>query len=394
MPEQTRTSRTARPTLQAIATGGAQGPRATYPAPRGYPNTVLPEEAGRLDLVLEQPLYHAGGKAARSRFDAHTALVNLDYRKELTAIAATVQRRFLDLYRAETGVSIATEGVDAAGKYRDLVQRLVASGSAKPVMNLQTAESQLAEARSGLTQAEMGEKLAKLAINQVLGRAINTPLNVPIVQPNTVTLPVNSDAGIEQALKNRTEVVELHLEIAAAKAGITLARSQSQPSLVARGQVTEQTPSAFVHEHYASAMLEIRLPILDNGRTNLDAREAEAQTKRLEALLEQANSGVSADVVRAFTRIQDAVSRERTTQAQITSVTATEGVTETAYSVGRATVFEVQAAYREVRLAKDKHANSVVDLLSAIDEFVQAQGIVPAYIDTIAPLPAIPEHKR
>jgi outer membrane protein TolC len=206
-----------------------------------------------------------------------------------------------------------------------------------------------------------------------------------------------SQASHDEAIRTsqllRPEIVELQLELAAAKSGITLARSQSQPNLVARGQLTEQTPSAFVHEHYASAMLEIKLPILDNDKTKLDTKEAEAQVKRLEALIDQAKSGAALDVDRASMHIGDARARLRAADTLVASTTAAYNVTTVAYSVGRATAVDVQSAMREVKLAKEKQTDAAIDLLSAGEDFQQAQGSVDLMIDRIAPLPVVQNHK-
>ncbi len=158
----------ARPTMQAVASGGIQGPRVTYPGPPGSDTTVVPEEIGRIDLIIEQPIYHAGGRSARERFDAQTALVILDYRRALSAIVAVVRKLCVDLQRAESGVRVAGESVDAAQRYYNQVQQLIDAGSARPI-DLQTASGQLAEAKAGIAEAESGRELAKLAINQALG---------------------------------------------------------------------------------------------------------------------------------------------------------------------------------------------------------------------------------
>lgn len=381
----------AKPTLQATASGAVQGPKVSYPGATGSDTTVLPEEAGRLDIVLEQPLYHAGARSARARFNAQSALVELEYRKAITSIAAAVQKLYTDAYRAESGVRIASEGVDSALRYQNLVQRLIASGSAKPV-DLLTADAQLSEAKAGLSRAEGGARLASFAINQALGRRLDSPLTIAPIDTERRS-PASVEEAIAAALMRRTELVELKLELASAHAGVMLARSQAQPTVVARGQLTEQTPSAFLHEHYASAMLEIKLPILDNGKTKLETREAEAQVKRLEALLDQARSGISLDVMRAATQIENAAALVKVTELQVKSATALEIVAETGYQVGRATAFEVQTASREVKLAKEKQADAEIELATARNEYDHAQGSVLPTVDKLAPLPYVPERK-
>jgi outer membrane protein TolC len=188
--------------------------------------------------------------------------------------------------------------------------------------------------------------------------------------------------------------MELQLEIAAAKAGVSLAKSQSQPSVLFRGQLTEQTPTAFIHEHYAAAMLEIRLPILDNGKTKLDTREARAQVGRLEALLEDAKAGISLDVSRAWDRMQHTRELIKLAEIRAKGAAAQLKVAETAYSVGRASSVEVTAARRESRLAQEKQNDAAADDLRARKEFLNAEGNVLPQVDAEAPLPALLGGKR
>ena len=85
----------ARPTVTAIASGTAQGPRVDFPRPDGQQAVVLPEAVGRLDLVLEQPLYRAGQKAARQRYAAQLSAADLDFRKAVSDVALAVLKAYI-----------------------------------------------------------------------------------------------------------------------------------------------------------------------------------------------------------------------------------------------------------------------------------------------------------
>jgi outer membrane protein TolC len=362
----------ARPTLNAVASGTVQGPRVTFPRPNAPDAVVLPEQYGKLELVVEQPLYRPGLGAARQRYAAQSSLVALDYRKVLSDLALAARKAYLDVLRAESGVRTAREGLEAAQRYQALVQRQIAAGLAKPV-DAETVAAQVAEAQVGVTQAEGGLALARLAFNRTLGR----PLAAPVVLEPITALPVvpeNPEAAIAAALEHRSEIESLEQNLRAARAGVSLARTQSQPALSVRGQVTEQTPSAFVHEHYAAATLELRWPILDAGKARLDTREAQAQAQRLEALLEDTRQAISLDVMQAWQKMREARDRITLTQTQVRGAAATATVAEKAYEVGRGTAIEVQAAQRELRAARERELQATYDLHGAAAEFAYAQG--------------------
>ena len=362
----------ARPTVTAIASGIAQGPRVTFPRPDGQLATVLPEAVGRLDLIVEQPLYRAGLKAARERYQAQLSAGDLEFRKSVADVVLAVRKAYLDVLRSDAGVLSARDGVEAALRYQQLVSRQVSAGVAKPV-DAKTVEAQVAEAQSGLKQAEGSAALARFNFNRLLGRALELPVSLADIGA-LPSVPASPAEAVAAALRSRPELLLLEQNLQAARAGISLARSQSQPSVNARGQLTEQTPSAFLHEHYYAATLELRWSLLDGGKSRQDTREAKAQADRVQALLDDARQGISLDVMQAWEKMREAESRIDLARTQRSGLEATEQVAEKAYEVGRGTVIEVQAAQREVRGARANELRAQYDLRAAYDDFLYAQG--------------------
>lgn len=360
----------ARPTMTAVASGTLQGPRVTLPAPENA--TVQPEGVGRLDFLLEQVLYRAGLGAARQRYAASSALAQENYRKALADLTRSVRKTYLDVLRAEAGVQTAQAGVDTARLYQDLVQRQIGAGVAKPV-DAETAKTQVGEATEGLQRATSGLDLARKALNYTLGRSLDTTLmlEAPSALP---TVPANPDAAIAYALQNRSELVVLELNLRLAQAGVSLARTQAQPTVTARGQLTEQTPTALSHEHYYGATLEVRWPLLSGGKVRQDTREAQSQVDRLMAERDHARLGIELDVRQAWQKMRDARSRIELAQEQRQSQERLLQVATKAYEVGRGTALEVQAAQREVRNIRERELLVLYDLHAAAIDFACAQG--------------------
>ena len=362
----------ARPTVTAIASATVQGPRVDFPRPDNQLATVLPEGAARLDLIFEQPLYRAGLKAAKERYTAQLSAGELDFRRTLSEVALAVNKAYIDVLRADAGVRSATDGVDAAVRYQKLVEQQITSGVAKPV-DSNTAEAQVAEAQAGLTRAQGAAALARLNFNRTIGRSLTAPIALAQIVALPI-IPASAEEAIARAVRSRPEILLLERNLEAAHAGISLARAQSQPSVNARGQLTEQTPTAFQHEHYYAATLEVRWPLIDGGKARQDSREAKAQTSRLQALLDDARQGIALEVTQAWQKMREAESRMHLAQAQRKGAEATEVVAEKAYEVGRGTVLEVQASQREVRSAQSAEISALYDLQAAFADFEYGQG--------------------
>jgi len=362
----------ARPTVTAVVSGVVQGPRVDFPHSNGQLAPVLPEAAGRLDVLLDQPLYHAGYRAAYDRYLAMLSAAGLEFRKTVSDMVLTVRKAYVDMLRAEAGVVAAQDGVEAALRYQRLVQRQIAAGLAKPVDG-ETVVAQVAEAQVGFQRADGARSLAKFNLNRLLGRAVR--LQISVLELSAVpSVPSDPNAAIANADRLRPELLLLDQQLQAARAGVSLARAQTQPSVNARAQVSEQTPSAFQHEHYYGATLELRLPLLDGGKARQDVREARAQIDRIQALKEDARLGIELETVQAWEKMRGAQARAELARTRRAGLDATELVAEKAYEVGRGTVFEVQAAQREVRTAQAAELEAKFDLHTAYAEFLYAQG--------------------
>ncbi len=366
----------ARPTLNVTARGTAQGPRATFPRPDGSLATVLPPLFGQVGLTVEQTLYRAGLGAARQRYQAQFALGDVEFRKTQADLALNAAKAYLDVQRAETGAQSAQDGLESARQYEALVERQIAAGTAKPI-DAPAARAQTAEAEAGVVAAEGGLTLARLAFNRALGRPLATPVTLePLSAPPDA--PESSEAAIARALENRPELNTLAQNLRAAQAGVALARSQTAPTLSVRGQISEQTPSAFVREHYAAATLEMRWPLLDGGKARNETRQAQAQAERLAALLEDARQGIILDVTQAWQKMRTQAAQLRLAQARRTSAEAANAVAQKALEVGRATPFEARGAQQAVEMARDRERQAALDLQGAAWDFAAVQGALLA----------------
>jgi outer membrane protein TolC len=208
----------------------------------------------------------------------------------------------------------------------------------------------------------------------VLGRALTVGVVLEPLPPAPPKAPDSPEEAIAAAWQHRPELRLLEENLRGAQAGISLAKSQTQPALNLRGQISEQTPSAFVREHYAAATLELRWSLLDGGKARLDTQEARAQASRIEALHEDARQGIALEVTQFWQQMRDAQEKIGLARTQREGLEATAAVAEKAYEVGRGTAIEVQAAQREVRSARAREVQALYDLHAASADFAHAQG--------------------
>jgi outer membrane protein len=362
----------AQPTLTAQAHGLLQGPRVTFPRGAAVDATVLPEQYGRLEISLEQTVYRPGLAAARTRYGASTRANGLQIDRAANDFALEVRQAFYGLVTAEAMAKVAHDGVDLARAHLDLVKLMLEAGQSAE-RDVKAGDADLAEAEEGAIKADNGIALARENLGRLLGRSpgasvrVTTPARLP-------EAPDSPDAGIALAIARRPEVRLLEEGLKAARSGVSLARTQSQPALAARATVARQTPSAFADRDYVSGGLVLTWNLLDAGKTRTDVREASARVSQLEALLDDARSGVRLDVDRAWRNMREATARIETARRQVASAEAAREVSELRYKVRQATQLEVSGALLGVTRARANLAQAISDLHLSAADYAHATG--------------------
>jgi outer membrane protein TolC len=361
------------PTLTAQVEGTLQGPRVTFSRAGHLDAIVLPEQYGKIALTLEQPLYRPGLGAAKERYHAQTQANAWEEQRVENDVILQVKRAYFQLLTAQAMAEVAHNGLELAQKHLKLMRDMQEAGMAS-MRDVKAAEADLAQAEQGLLKAETGVSLARGNLNRLLGRDPSTPIETA-PSPPLPTVPESTAAGIALALTRRPEIRRLEESIRAARAGVSLARTQSGPALSARAVAARQTPSAFVNQNYLAASLVLTWSPFDAGKTRADVGEAQARVGQLEALLEEAKLGIRLEVEKAWRSMQEAQARLQAARRQVAAAEAALEVSELRYQARVATQLEVASARLEVARARGNVAEAIGDLHIAAAEYAHATGV-------------------
>ena len=360
------------PKVSAKAETTLQGPTVTFPRDNSGLDTVQKESFSRVQLQLDQPLYSPGFSAASKRYHARTMANRWEYLQQVNDAILSIRLAYIQALSAQAMLKVAQEENDLAQKHLDLARLMFQSGNVSEE-DLKSAEADAAQAESGLTQAADGAQLAIANLNRLMGRdpttsaVLEAPTQLPVV-------PVNMNNGIEEALNNRPEMRMIDAEIAAAKAGISLASSQSMPGLSAQAVVAHQTPSAFVNENYYAASLVIKWDIFDGGKTHADEESAKLQSLRLKALRTETELGIRAEALKSWKDMQDAESRIQSCDKQVAAARAALDIANIRFQQRAATQLEVSSAMLNLIKAETDKNNAIYDLFSAYANWRHATG--------------------
>ncbi len=362
-----------KPTLSLHASGGTQTPVRSLPDPELADPTVLPATPLRLSLTAEDVLYHSGLHAAHNYYWAEVDAARDQYDITLNDLAYTAVKYAYNIMQASNGVQQAKLGLEDANQFKTLTLNQIHEGSGKPI-DAFTSDSAVASAKSGLLTAQSDLSLAKMALNRLMGRSIELPIDIEGSLPNPV-IPPSPEEAIQTALKNRPEIKEIQSRIDEATNGIALAHSEAQPTILVKGEIAEQTPTALLPEHYASAMLEFRWSLLDGGESSRKARIANDNAIRLRSILHDTVEGIKLDVMQSWEQMKEAEAQIELANTTLKSDEAELMVARTAYSVGKGSAMDIASALNlkekaELSLQQAQYSEDL-----AFAAFIHAQGL-------------------
>jgi outer membrane protein len=172
--------------------------------------------------------------------------------------------------------------------------KLFVDGELKAGIDLQTAKVNVAEAQVALLAAENEFQIALASLSHALGKTEQKPYRLtPLVtevernalqtaQEKTAmptNLPVTLEEAITLALKQRSEIESLHLQIVAAERAIDSIESETKPRVDAVGSVGAINPSQVITNNQIFGVAAIlTIPLYGGGM--VEGRITEEQKKR------------------------------------------------------------------------------------------------------------------
>lgn len=282
-----------------------------------------------------------------------------------------VRNAYFQVLRADALVGVAQSQVTSAQAAVTTEQQREAAGDAAhiDVLRLQT---QLAQAQADLLAAQAGLALSKEALNNTLGRPIETPFSVqdPSALP---AVTVDESTLTQTALARRPEIQAIRFTRESLR---WIRRAQEGgllPSLNLSANYNRNIdagPNA--RDYSAFATLGISWPIFDSGVTRARVQQAREDERQAEIQQEQLELGVSLEVRQAVTNLVNARARLDVAQQGVTVAAETYRLAQVRLQAGEGTSLEVTTALTQLTLAQQQLANSRYDYLTAYAQLQRA----------------------
>ncbi len=305
------------------------------------------------------------------------SISELEYERTRNDTILQVAQAYQGVARADEFVRVAEEALKNAQERLRIIRAQVDAGVAAQ-FDLLRAETAVAQAEQALLNARNQRELAAAALNNLLGRDLNTP--VQVVKPTE--LPTLQEVALEtltqQAYTNRPEIVAAERGVELARVNIRNAQRGALPSLLLTGQADfnlNTSPFNPRRETYTGVVV-LSVPIWDSGITR--AREAQARDdlEIAQLRLQQVKEGVALEVRQAYLNLQDAQKRLAVAQKGLEQATEALRLARVRFEAGVSPQLEISDAELAFTQAQTNFVNAQFDYLDAYAALQRAIGTI------------------
>ena len=285
------------------------------------------------------------------------------YAQTLQDVVFQVKQAYYALLQSKQQVAVDLSNVKSRQSQVDLTQAQLNAGLGAPV-DLVNAKTLLSQSSLQLLQANQTAIQASVTLATQLGIDPRTPLVLADNEEHNADLP-DSNILIDQALKQRPEILSAEESLRATGYGVSVARKSAVPSLNLGAGVSSRGTDNIFSTQTGFLSLTFNWTLIDGGLGLGKVRSAEAAKFSAEAQLKQISLSVISDVAKAYTSVQSTEQQLQTAVAEVTN--AQEGVrlAEGRYKAGVTTFQEIITAQAALVTAQTDQVNAVSNLAIA-----------------------------
>jgi outer membrane protein len=344
----------------------------------GFRPSQLPEfnrtllQAG---VHLESLLFDAGGRTARirmARAQEDGARATLDEAEQ--QLVADVARAYLETLGQDAILRAHDQRMQALAAESTRVANLFAVGRAARVDQLR-AEAELAQARAERTVAAAALDVAERELARSIAGTVEETRAAALVDVALNDAPVPSREALEQeALRENPARKRSESDLAAAQAGVPLAKSERYPSLhLSAGLLDRGSPDTEFETEW-NAGLHLHLPLFTGGALRSGVRRAEALHLQAQEDLRLHDDVLREDVDRAVARIEEP--RAQTAELATASSRFEEvaRVSQLQVETGTGTQIDYLQAESDLLRARAAHARARYSEIAARIQLQRALG--------------------
>ena len=326
--------------------------------------------------VVQQPLW-TGGKILSLNKQARNNLEATKYNYEETKqnLILQVKEAYFGILIAQKYSAVCRDAVEQMRAHLETARGLYNAGTV-PNIDLLRTEVQLANAEQALIKVENGVELAKSSFNTILGRDLNSPVEVVNVF-EIIEQDYNLDRLLKKAKSNRPELDKMKYNIEMAKAGIGVAQSNYWPQVGLFGNYRYHKGDEPIIEWREDWMVgaNVSVDIWNWGETKAQVGQAKTALRELEHLQAQLKDGIALEVKAALLNLKEAKKRIKVSEKAVIQAKESLSSAQIGYKNGRVDNVEVLAAQLALTESRTNHLEAIYNYILSQARLEKAIGL-------------------
>lgn len=321
-------------------------------------------------ITLSQLITDSGrtlNLVANAKFQAQASQANVLATRNDVILG--VDQAYYEVLLAQQLIKVAQQTVAARQTVVDQVSELT-KNQLKSQVDLSFAQVNLSDAQIMLMRAR--DRLATAYAN--LGQAIGTNQAIPyllINQPMPPTPPVDSDALLAQAYRDRPELASLRLQRQADQKFVYAERDLKRPtvSLIGVGgalpYIRPGNANPDIPEEYGAAAVNVQIPIFNGRLFTARERAAQYQLQATDQRLRDMQDRIARDVRAAWEHARTAYEAIAPTEQLVKQANLALDLSQGRYNLGLASIVELSQAQLGQTQAQVQNLNAQYDYQEA-----------------------------
>jgi cobalt-zinc-cadmium efflux system outer membrane protein len=384
----------------AVARASLEAARNRASSLKSLPNPVLQvvagfsgsDEARDEEIILSQPLDLFGQRKAQRRvLEAQARAAQAGSTLVTRALIIEVKNAAAQLFAAQEAESLGASQTEITQKFVAAARRRAELGDVPPVQ-AQRAELELLRVENELTNARAERLVRRAVLNQLVGRAPETPLRVALTEgeiskvgdgittenlppsPSDIPPSIFSQRGSMLAgLINRPDILSAQATLEAQRAQVEAIGKQRLPQVELQAR-----RSAVFGSGDIALRAAITAPVFDFGSIKNEKRAAQSEVKAQEATIALLKTQVAAQVEQALVRIE----QQRATVSRFQNGIVPQTLdllrkTQIGFDAGASTYLEVLEAQRTLRAVQAEYLQALVGVRTSEAQLESALGAEP-----------------
>lgn len=342
-------------------------------------------ETRSVNLVLDQPVDVSGViRTARGIAKLGTCSVQFGLDQAINDVTLETKVAYFNVLRSRRFLKVQEDTVSLLKAHlKDTETRRQAGDATK--FEVLRAETAVANALQGLIAAQNGVHLADSALNTILVRPIDSPVEpAEPAQPKYFTLDLGK--VIETAVQRRPELIQADYLVRIDEGFAKIAYLSGKPTVGFRWNYSATLDTSTINPRANSwnALLSATVKIFDGGaaKANTDLAKSEANNAR--SILEKTRNNISLEAKQSYLSAKETEERVKAAEKALETATESARLAEVRYEGGISTQVEVLDAQAALTEASTNHVSSMFDYQTAVSRLERAVGGRGVLADLIA----------